>query len=258
MLIGGGGIHAFVLTGADGHDSAAGGGWFDVISLAGAGVIDFRSGMATAGAASMSFSGIEFGSGSNFADRLVADDNGRNMYGAQGRDTLIGGAGDDYLDSDGHWNFAREGVGDNDSLFGGAGNDTLLGGVGDDTLDGGTGNDNLGGGPFDRDVFVFSASPGAASADTIWSFVSGEDRIWLDDAVMPALGASGNFSAGDQRFYAAAGANGGHDADDRIVYNTSTGDLFYDADGSGAGTAQLLATFPSSGTTLAASDIVVI
>jgi len=46
-------------------------------------------------------------------------------------------------------------------------------------------------------------------------------------------------------------------ADDRIVYNTSTGQLYYDADGSGAGAAQLVATLPT-GSTLVASDIWVI
>src|SRR5207302_1136674 len=43
--------------------------------------------------------------------------------------TILGGAGDDYL----------QGGSGNDSINGGAGNDTLLGGLGNDTLNGGTG-----------------------------------------------------------------------------------------------------------------------
>ena len=50
-------------------------------------------------------------------------------------------------------------------------------------------------------------------------------------AAASGVGASGNFSTGDQRFFAAAGAVGGHDATDRVVYDTSTGKLYFDADG---------------------------
>ena len=74
---------------------------------------------------------------------------------------------------------------------------------------------------------------------------------------MPALGSSGAFAAGDARFHAAAGANGGHDANDRVVYNTSTGQLYYDADGNGAGAAEIFATLTTK-PVITASDIVVI
>jgi Ca2+-binding RTX toxin-like protein len=43
-------------------------------------------------------------------------------------------------------------------------------------------------------------------------------------------------------FYAADGANQAHDASDRIVYDTASGQLYYDADGKGGGAAQLFAT----------------
>jgi hypothetical protein len=42
-----------------------------------------------------------------------------------------------------------------------------------------------------------------------------------------------------------------------VVYDTSTGALYYDADGSGAGAAQLIATFTTT-PALAATDIYVI
>src|SRR5205085_9255433 len=64
----------------------------------------------------------------------------------------------------------------------------------------------------------------------------------------------GDFVAGDARFYAAAGASGGHDADDRVVYDISNGNLWYDADGSGSGAAQLLGTLQGA-PALAAPDI---
>jgi Ca2+-binding RTX toxin-like protein len=79
----------------------------------------------------------------------------------------------------------------------------------------------------------------------------------FDGSAFGALGGAGHFAAGDARFYAAAGASGGHDADDRLIYNTSTGQLFYDADGSGAGGAQLVATIQGA-PGVAAGDIWVI
>jgi Ca2+-binding RTX toxin-like protein len=113
----------------------------------------------------------------------------------------------------------------------------------------------LGGGG-DQDHLVFREY-GAANADTILSFASNWDDIQLDGSAFSAAGAAGRFSANDPRFYAAAGASGGHDSDDRLVYNTSTGQLYYDDDGAGAHAAQLVATL-DGGATLAASDISVI
>ena len=104
----------------------------------------------------------------------------------------------------------------------------------------------------------------APTSSVVTDFTSGTDRLWLDARVMGGLGASGNFAAGDVRFYAAAGATSGHDGDDRIVFNTSTGDLYYDADGSGGGAALLIATlandfnYPPSPGSIAAQDIAVL
>lgn len=48
----------------------------------------------------------------------------------------------------------------------------------------------------------------------------------------------------------------GHDADDRLVYNTATGELYYDGNGDLAGGSELLATL-GLGKALIATDIVV-
>ena len=98
---------------------------------------------------------------------------------------------------------------------------------------------------------------GPGNADTVANFDTNWDAMRFDSSAFTALGGPGHFAAGDARFYAAAGASGGHDADDRIVFNTSTGQLYYDADGQGGADAQLVATV-QGGATVAAGDIWVI
>ena len=59
---------------------------------------------------------------------------------------------------------------------------------------------------------------------------------------------------GDARFAAGAGFTSGRDASDRVVYDTSTGNFYYDADGSDAHPAQLIGTLQGA-PSLAATDI---
>ena len=136
-----------------------------------------------------------------------------------------------------------------------AGRDRLTGGPGDDTLEGGLGIDTLTGAG-GEDSFVFREM-GNANFDRITDFVSSVDTLDIDDGAFTRIGAAGDFSAGDDRFFAGAGAKSGMDAEDRLVYNTSNGYLWYDADGSGSGGQQLVAILQGA-PTLAASDIVVV
>lgn len=137
-------------------------------------------------------------------------------------------------------------------LTGNAGNDSLYGGAGNDLLTGGNG----------ADCFVFDKALNVASnVDTITDFLSGVDRILLDDNVFQALGpVATDTTLTADKFYAAADATAAHDADDRIIYNTSTGALYYDADGTGASYSAIqfatlgVSTHPG----LVASDLVVI
>jgi Ca2+-binding RTX toxin-like protein len=167
------------------------------------------------------------------------------LDGAQFNDTLIGGDGNDVL----------LGGDDLDLLDGGAGNDTLNGGLHNDVLSGGTGTDSLTGGGA-SDEFIFD-QPTGLHADAVTDFQSSDDRIVLDGAGLAATGPTGTFTGADPRFWAAAGATSGHDADDRVVYDTATGNLYYDADGDGASVAQRIATLQGA-PTLAAADISVI
>jgi Ca2+-binding RTX toxin-like protein len=126
----------------------------------------------------------------------------------------------------------------------------LVGNAGANVLDGGNGNDllqGLGG----ADTFQFSTALGAGNVDTILDFAAG-DKIALDDAVFTAVGAPGALNP--NAFFAGAAA---HDADDRIIYNSATGQLYYDADGNGAGAQVLFATL-SGLPVLAAGDFTVI
>ena len=88
---------------------------------------------------------------------------------------------------------------------------------------------------------VISTGPSLASRVTNWQNNS-----------------AGQFSADDARFFAGSGATGGADPDDRVVYDTDSGRLYYDADGSGSAEAQLIATLVTFGTPFGASDITVI
>jgi Ca2+-binding RTX toxin-like protein len=119
------------------------------------------------------------------------------------------------------------------ALNGGAGADTLSGAAGSDTLIGGTGNDTLTGGA-DADFFVFNVAASATNRDTVTDFVSGTDVLRFDNAVFTAIGGDGALNSAA---FVAGDFTGGQDTTDRIVYNTTTGALYYDADGSGAGVA---------------------
>ena len=124
-------------------------------------------------------------------------------------------------------------------------------------IDGGGGNDVLAGGA-GRDTFAFSSAlDGAANRDFIADFNAADDTISLENTgagLFKAL-AAGNLATG--AFHAAAGASRGHDADDRIVYNTTTGALYYDADGSGAAAAIQFATLRGH-PAISAADFVVV
>jgi uncharacterized delta-60 repeat protein len=142
-----------------------------------------------------------------------------------------------------------------DNLTGGIGNDTLSGGVGNDVLTGGLGNDNLTGGS-GSDVFLFNTAANASTnKDMITDFVSGTDKLQFSKSIFK-LGAVGNLTAAE---FKSGNFTGGQDATDRIVYNTSTGALYYDADGNGvAGAVQIALIGTATHPSLAYTDIQII
>lgn len=122
----------------------------------------------------------------------------------------------------------------NDILSGGDGNDTLIGGAGNDTLIGGLGDDILNGGD-GADLFLLNALTGI---DTIQDFSVGVDQIALDDAVFAGILNDGSNTLDDQFFVAGTVAT---TAEQHVVYDSASGSLYYDADGSGAGAAVTIA-----------------
>lgn len=162
---------------------------------------------------------------------------GQTLNGNGSANTIGGGAGsDDIAGLDG--NDTLKGQGGDDWLFGGNGNDTMDGGTGDDTLDGGPGSDRLTGGP-GKDIFLFSTAL-SGGADVITDYKVTEDTIRIFKSLV------GNLPTGDLAATAFKNtAQGAVDADDRIIYESSTGKLFFDSNGSAAGGRVLIATLPT-------------
>ena len=167
-----------------------------------------------------------FGRGTRHADNLGADTSG----------AMAGLAGNDRLKGDGRNNFLS-GDGGSDILFGSKGADTLSGGTGNDRLSGGLGKDTLTGGA-GNDVFVFSERASSANVDSITDFgtkAGNNDRFELSHRDFNALD-NGVLDKTDFVIGSAA-----KDASDHIIYNRSTGALYYDSNGNHAGGLHLIA-----------------
>jgi Ca2+-binding RTX toxin-like protein len=168
------------------------------------------------------------------------------LEGGEDDDTIYGGSGDDPL---------IDGGDDDDVLWGEQGQDTIYGADGDDEIHGGSGNDVLSGG-VGQDTFWFDAPLPtwygfSLNVDDIGDFSVADDTIVLDNDVFTALTNLGTLSASAFRIGSAAA-----DASDRIIYNSSTGALLYDSDGTGSAGADLFATL-STGLALTSADFLV-
>jgi len=142
-----------------------------------------------------------------------------------------------------------------DSISGGDGNDQIFGDDGNDTMSGGLGSDSFTGGA-GKDVYLLDGP--ISDRDYIIDFSHADDTIRLDDAVYTALNL-GTLSS--DAFYSAAGATKATTADQRIIYNTTNGALYYDADGVGGAAAQEFARLYGLGVAASgvdATDFVVV
>ncbi|QLE42087.1 hypothetical protein FD723_17785 [Nostoc sp. C052] len=264
ILIGNGGAN--FLSGGDGKDSLIGGAGNDTL-LGGAGDDTLDGG---AGIDSLiggdgndiytvdNVSDIIVGEGSNTGTDLVNSsvtwtlgDNLENLtltgtgaingignslnnilIGNTGANTLTGGDGNDSL-------FGNSG---NDSLLGGAGNDVLIGGIGRDVLTGGTGQDSL-----------YLTDTRTGGYDIITDFTVGEDTIFISSTEF-ALGQSQNTTLNPSLFRLGTSAI---TTGDRFIYDQTTGNLFFDADGIGKA-AQVQIALLSNQAALSSTNITVI
>jgi Ca2+-binding RTX toxin-like protein len=132
------------------------------------------------------------------------------------------------------------------SLTGGLDNDYINGGAGNDRINGRQGVANQLNGGDGNDTFVFDVSPfedptpSAGDERTniayLTDFESGADRIELDRTVFAALDLG---ALGEADFF--KGDFGAHGAQ-QVVFDVDSGNLYYDAGGSGAGAeAQIVA-----------------
>lgn len=214
------------------------------------------------------------GAGGN--DTLLGGDGDDALNGGSGIDQMEGGAGNDtYLVDDSSdkvieavgggydvvsasWSFtlgaeveklvltglsniSGTGSGTANELVGNGGANTLSGGGGADVLDGALGADTLTGGT-GADVFRFSSALNG-SVDRITDLVVADDTIWLDNAVFTAL-VDGALAVSALQIGTWNTANS---AEVRIIFNSTTGALFYDADGTGAANAVQFATVSLAG-----------
>lgn len=163
-------------------------------------------------------------------DSLIGHDGNDVLRGGQGTDTLRGDSGDDTL----------QGLDGNDVLLGGNGKDSLLGNLGRDRLNGGAANDTLIGGG-SKDKFIFNSGKAFDEADfgldTIVDFATAADQIILDAQSFQKLAGSTTSLLSFEVVEVA-------DPEEQIVvprseafivYNKTTGRLFYNENGAASG-----------------------
>lgn len=171
-----------------------------------------------------------------------------------GNDTVTGSSTDDVING---------GAG-NDFLHGGGAADVLIGGAGNDTVNGGSGSDRLFG-QGDADRFLFDSGSAFSTADfgidTLMDFSSGElDKVVLDKTSFIALKSlAGNGFSTATEFAGLGSAAEAATSGALIVYDRSSGGLYYNTNGttSGFGSGGQFATVLGKPTTFGAGDFLI-
>ncbi|MBD0413673.1 S8 family serine peptidase [Oryzicola mucosus] len=204
----------------------------------------------------LDLSGANINGTGNAQANLIDGTSGNNVLdGKAGADKIVGHSGNDtyYVDNAGDNVVEASGEGNDKiistvsySLAGryvetldlvGTGNINATGNKLNNVLDGNNGNNILNGmagsdtllGKGGADTFVFDQALGATNVDTITDFYAPDDSIRLDNAVF--LGLTDGALASPAFRANTTGLAG--DASDRIIYETDTGELYFDRDGNG-------------------------
>jgi Ca2+-binding RTX toxin-like protein len=209
------------LYGNGGGDTLEGRGGADLLH-GGAGY-DYASYFSSADAVTANLSESWRNTGEATGDRYVSIE---ALHGSQYGDVLTG-------NQDGNSLYGHSG---NDQLRGLNGRDWMVGGGGDDLLSGGNDSDWLTGGA-GSDIFRFDAALNAWNVDEIADFTVGVDKLQLDRNVFWAFTYQGAVEH-TQFTIGTAATSASH----RLIYNSATGAVSYDADGTGGATAVQFAT----------------
>jgi Ca2+-binding RTX toxin-like protein len=201
--------------------------------------------------------------GADGADQMIGR-GGNDHYLVDNANDLIienGGQGNDTVSASATWTLtagsdvevlAATGTLDGINLTGNANGNVVRGNAGNNILSGRDGRDELTG-LGGQDSFLFDTPLNAATnVDRITDFNVTDDTILLDQTIFSSSLGLGNISAGELVIGTAA-----QDANDRIIYNSSTGALFYDNDGVG-GNAQVQFATLSTGLALTNLDFLVV
>ncbi|MDZ7950038.1 calcium-binding protein [Nostoc sp. DedQUE09] len=200
-------------------------------------------------------------------DNLLDGGDGNDFLSAintSGENTLNGGVGDDTLDVSSSADNILDGGDGNDSLIaspstgnntlkGGNGNDTLRGGFGDAIIIGGKGNDRLFG-EGGTDTFVFNSFD--EGLDLIRDFGSINEPNELIQ--VSAAGFGGGLSVGVLQASQFTLGESATTLLQRFIYNSATGALFFDSDGSAGAFTQVQFAGLSAGLSLTNNNFVVV
>ncbi|MBN4003277.1 calcium-binding protein [Nostoc sp. LPT] len=171
-------------------------------------------------------------SGKNTLNGGTGDDN-LNASNSKGDNLLDGGAGNDYIS-------ASSAFGKN-TIYGGSGNDILIGGFGNDTLYGGTGTD----------TFVFNNYN--KGVDSIYDFNATNELIQVSAASF-----GGGLSPGSLNTNQFTLGTSATTSNQRFIYNSATGGLFFDLDGSASEFTQIKFAQLSTGLSVSENNFVVV